>query len=133
LFRKAGSEGRRPVVFVQEPFAVPEVRTTSAEEALRVVLDGAGAVLPIRDAVDRRIVADVRNGAGSTIDSQRQVGGWPEYRGAQPPKDTDGDGMPDDWEIARGLNPRDPSDAARSRGGYTNIEEYINSLARPPK
>jgi len=133
LFRKAGSEGRRPVVFVQEPFAVPEVRTISAEEALRVVLEGAGAALPVRDAVDRRIVADVRNGTGSTIDSQRQVGGWPEYRGAQPPKDTDGDGMPDDWEIAHGLNPRNPSDAARSRGGYTNIEEYINSLARRAK
>jgi len=40
--------------------------------------------------------------------------------------------MPDQWEAARGLNPKDASDAAADRDGdgYTNLEEYINSLAR---
>ena len=70
---------------------------------------------------------------GSIIDSQWEVGGWPEYRGGAPPPDSDRDGMPDAWEKAHGLNPRDASDAARDRDGdgYTNIEEYINSLAGP--
>jgi hypothetical protein len=41
--------------------------------------------------------------------------------------DTDGDGMPDDWEIANGLDPHDPDDALRDADGdgYSNLEEYL--------
>ena len=44
--------------------------------------------------------------------------------------DTDNDGMPDEWETARGLNPGDPSDTDGDYcgQGYTNIEYYINDL-----
>ena len=44
--------------------------------------------------------------------------------------DSDGDGMPDAWEIANGLNPNDPSDAVKdcNGDGYTNIEKYINGM-----
>jgi hypothetical protein len=63
------------------------------------------------------------------INDPRQMGGYPEYKG-QPRKDTDGDGMPDEWEIANGLNPNDPSDANGdiSGDGYTNIEKWINGI-----
>ncbi len=56
-----------------------------------------------------------------------EVGGWPDYKG-EPYKDSDGDGMPDDWEAAHGLNPHDASDATTDLNGdgYTNIEEFIN-------
>jgi len=59
----------------------------------------------------------------------RQMGGYPEYKG-EPRKDSDGDGMPDDWEIANGLNPNDPSDANGdiNGDGYTNIEKWINGI-----
>jgi hypothetical protein len=58
-----------------------------------------------------------------------EVGGWPEYQGA-PYQDSDGDGMPDEWEKAHGLNPKDASDAAGDLNGdgYTNIEDFINGL-----
>jgi pectate lyase len=130
LFDKIQKDGKRLVTIVGEPFAAPPVRTTSAEEALEDVLTEAGATRPRRDPADARIVRSVRERSGAVIDSQAQVGGWPEYKGAAAPLDTDRDGMPDEWERAHGLNPRDPADAARTTSsGYSNIELYINEGA----
>jgi hypothetical protein len=98
--------------------------------ALTRVLERAGA-RPVRDAVDARIVAGVRDRSGRIIDSQAQVGGWPELDPGEPWKDPDGDGLPDDWEAAHGLDPADPADgAADSDGdGFTNLEDWLNALA----
>ena len=64
------------------------------------------------------------------ITDPRQMGGYPEYKKWKPRKDSDGDGMPDEWEQANGLNPNDPSDAVKdcNGDGYTNIEKYINAI-----
>lgn len=64
------------------------------------------------------------------ITDPRQMGGYPEYRAWQPYKDSDMDGMPDEWEKANGLNPNDPADANGDLNGdgYTNIEKYINAI-----
>lgn len=134
LFDKADIGGRRLVSIVKEPFETPFVRTTSAREALRDVLAGAGATLPRRDLVDERIVRQVKQGTGAIIDSQDQVGGWPPYRTGETPADRDRDGMPDAWERARGLDPANGTDASRvgSSDGYTNIERYVNELAGAP-
>lgn len=42
--------------------------------------------------------------------------------------DTDGDGIPDKVELAWGLNPQDPTDAAGDldNDGFTNLEEYLS-------
>ncbi|HYH56906.1 MAG TPA: hypothetical protein VD772_09860, partial [Anseongella sp.] len=58
-----------------------------------------------------------------------QVGGYPEYKG-EPYRDTDKDGMPDEWESRYGLDPDDASDASGdiNGDGYTNIEKYINGI-----
>ena len=77
------------------------------------MIASAGANLPSRDAVDRRIIDELKNRTGRIINSQADVGGWPELKSADPPADADHDGMPDDWERARSLDPNDPSDGRR--------------------
>ncbi|MBX3739335.1 MAG: hypothetical protein KF715_21785 [Candidatus Didemnitutus sp.] len=100
-----------------------------AVDAFPRVLAQAGAVLPRRDAVDTRIVAAVRGRTGRMIDSPRDVGGWPLYHSAPPPLDADGDGIPDDWERANGLDPRDARDGSTTApDGFTWLEHYLASL-----
>ena len=111
------------------PFAAPPVETQSAQEAFERVLRGAGALFPRRDAVDARIVAEVRSGTGKIIARENELGDWPTYASGEPPVDTDNDGLPDAWETAHGLDLHAPSDAARvNADGYTNLEVYLNSL-----
>ena len=97
---------------------------------LEQVLNGAGATLPERDAVDRRVVADVRNRSGSIIDSPAEVGGHPHLARGTPPIDSDHDGMPDAWEAEHGLDSSDASDGSGDLDGdgYTNVEEFLHSL-----
>jgi hypothetical protein len=66
------------------------------------------------------------------INSQKQVGGWPALRTRPAPLDSDRDGMPDDWERERRLDPADPADGAREQGGYTHLEHYLHSLCPDP-
>jgi hypothetical protein len=91
------------------------------------VLAKVGAIFPRRDAVDARIVQDVKDGTGHVgIGS-----GYPRLKHGTPPQDNDHDGMPDTWELARGLNPYDASDQNEDMdgNGYTNVEDYLNGLA----
>jgi hypothetical protein len=105
------------------------------------VLASVGASLK-RDSVDARIIEEIRTGTakyGKTfdgggngiIDSQKDVGGWPELKSEPAPEDGDHDGMPDSWETEKGLNPADAADGPMDRDGdgYTNLEEYLNFLA----
>jgi pectate lyase len=80
LFTPSVVNGRSLVTIVRRPFDAPPVRTTSAAQALTDVLAGAGATLPRRDAVDARIVREVETRTGRIIDSQKDVGGWPDDR-----------------------------------------------------
>ncbi len=120
---------------LEQPLPTIPVTTTSAEIAYQQVLDNGGANLPRRDRIDKLVVEQIRNGTGAIIDSQNDVGGWPELAAGEAPLDSDSDGMPDKWEKAHGLNPNDPNDASlpsKDGSGYTNIEVYINSLVPTP-
>jgi hypothetical protein len=140
---------------VNEPMRMAAVTIIPTKQAYEYVLDNAGATLPKRDAVDARIVEEVRTGkityteGGKTgigkqyikrrlpedsykqgiITHPSQVGGYPSYKGT-PYKDSDNDGMPDDWELKKGLNPKSAADASldKDKNGYTNIEDYLNSV-----
>jgi hypothetical protein len=105
--------------------------TQPAMEAFNLVLERAGASLS-RDAVDKRLADNVRDRTGRLIDSQEEVGGWPELKSLPAARDKDRDGMADDWEKENGLNPGDPEDrnGDLNRDGYTNLESYLNSLVK---
>ena len=132
------------------PFLTSPVQTQTAEAAFLSVLDSAGAILPCRDTVDRRIVRETRTGTatfeGATyalvtgtgishpsgiIDGTANVGGMPIYNSKPALLDSDADGMPDSWEILRGLNPNNAADRNGLINGYTNLEIYLNSITSP--
>ena len=116
------------------------VTTHAAQVAYERVLEYAGASLK-RDAVDTRVLENVLNktftAPGSNgsvkgiIDSQNDVGGWPLLQQVAAPTDTDGDGMPDEWEKAMKLDHTKANANGRNLStGYDNIEVYINSLVK---
>lgn len=124
---------------LDEPIPFEKVNTSDAATAFNEVLKKAGASL-VYDAVDKRILNEVKTGkekygksyeggGNGIIDSQKDVGGWPELKSLPAPKDSDNDGMPDDWEKKNNLNPEKPDNNARTLDpNYTNVEVYINSL-----
>lgn len=113
-------------------FELPVVNTEIASKALDSVTTKAGASL-VRDAVDKRVIADVRSCGlrGRIIDSQNEVGGWPCLQEGKALSDTDQDGMPDSYENSVSYsNPHDASDrnADANGNGYTDIEDYLHFL-----
>jgi hypothetical protein len=124
----------------EKPLFEPYVKTQSAKDAFESVLADVGATKPRQDSIDARIIAETRKRqhtfAGSKgklpgiIDSPKDAGGLPEYKSGEAPADLDRDGMPDEWENANSLNPRNAADCAAYRAdGYTNLEHYLNELA----
>lgn len=114
--------------------------TDAATVAYDKVLADAGASLPRRDTLDRRIVSDVRYRVGKIIDVQggyphatpyaATVNAWPTLASTTAPADTDHDGMPDSWETANGSNPNDASDRGNiAANGYTLLENYLNNIS----
>lgn len=115
-------------------FDVVHTQTDNAKIAYQKVLEIGGANLPRRDAVDLRIVNDVKTRSGKIIASQEDVGGWTALKSAPAPRDTDKDGMPDLWETKNGLNPTNAADGnSIGTDGYTNLEQYLNSFETEQK
>lgn len=102
-----------------------------AEDAFYAVMEHAGASR-VRDSHDLRIIEQLASlgTKGAFIANEQDVGGIGTLAGADAPADSDGDGMPDEWEKTNGTDP-DKADANGDAdgNGYTNIEDYVNSLA----
>ena len=118
------------------PFECTSIKKETAEHAYEKVLAYAGASLK-RDTIDKRVTSEVKNGTftfrgslskrAGLIDSQNDVGGWPDYKSAPAPLDANLDGIPDEW-----MAKNHPSKSANDldSNGYTFLELYINSLVQ---
>jgi autotransporter-associated beta strand protein len=110
----------------------------------RIAVSQAGT-LP-RDAIDDLVISQVKtlgNGpagtgagtAGNLYTSQTETGlgnnGYGVINGGIPPVDSDGDGLPDYWELTVGLNPSSDDAMTIAADGYANLEHYLNWLADP--
>lgn len=142
------------------PYDLSGMQYESAENAFRVVTTKAGASLPRYDEVDRRLLSEAAgvispkfyascgNGHKGIIDSPDNIvlsdpgiymasgkvyNNYPNLgmkSGDKYAVDTDGDGMPDAYEDAKGFNKNDATDGAADSGdGYTNLEKYLNGIA----
>ena len=136
------TQATKDTMRIDDPIPYVAVTTHTADMAYEKVLDYVGASLH-RDALDELIVSDVRNGQATCtgsgndkgfINSQDDVKAvipsvWPELNSAAAPADTDGDGMPDEWEDAHGLDKNDATDGnLTGEGGFTNLEIYLNAI-----
>ena len=121
--------------FHDTPFNYPELEIWEARELADRLLPEVGANLPYRDMADCYMVREAlsmgKEGAFLSDENQLPFGApsaW-ETASFNKPADTDGDGMPDEWEKANGTNP-DKNDAMiLADNGYANIENYINSIS----
>ncbi|MFI1773678.1 pectate lyase family protein [Thalassobellus citreus] len=144
-----GGDADIEILKAKQPWPAMEINQHTAQEAYKLVLDNAGAILPKRDAVDTRVISDARNGIATfegvsykktkkvldtskktgIIDSPADVGGWPDLKSTPAPLDTDHDGIPDAWELKNKLNPNNADDRNNlSKDGYTMLEIYLNSI-----
>ena len=130
-----------PSIKLDRPFCESLITEHSADQAYASVMADVGANRPKLDEHDRRILREVaarivsvkgsRGGLPGIIDTQADVGGWPELKSGPAPADTDGDGMADAWETSEGLDPANAADANGIRPGsdQTNLERYLDHLA----
>lgn len=140
-FDKNTTDAAQTGVLKNKAFEVEPLPTEAAKEAYIAVLTNVGASYK-RDTLDTRILRDVVEKKGKYIDVQggyqhgtsyeATVNAWPTLQSGIVQIDTDGDGMPDQWELANGLNPKDAADASIIKKGtwYTNIEVYMNSIIK---
>ena len=121
------------------PFEVIDITKQNAAESFLKIIDKVGASFK-RDTLDQRIIQDVLQRRGRIIDVQggylhgtpfeQTITAWPNLQIAPVEKDTDNDGIPNSWEIAKGLDPENANDALYFTiiKGYSNLEVYINSI-----
>jgi pectate lyase len=106
----------------------------TAQQAYQWVVDSVGACLPARDEVDKYLIDELASLGvkGALINGEADLGlpgGVGHVFAANKLPDADGDGIPDFWEEANGLNKNNAADAVQlHESGYLNIERYINSI-----
>jgi len=125
-----------PLAQAPNPIAIQSAtdayNSVLADVGANARLDCQGNWVPNPDAVDQRLIADVKNGTGEGAPpaSPQEAGGFPVIAAGTPCADTDKDGMPDEWEtthfatLSRGSSSDSSSDF--DGDGYTDLEEFLN-------
>ncbi len=118
------------------PYDYPALETWAAKDLIEKLLPDVGASLPYRDLADCYMVDEVlsfgKKGNLITNENELPIGvptTWAWFKGEKP-ADSDGDGMPDDWEKANGTDPAKDDAMTIAGNGYANIENYVNSITR---
>lgn len=116
--------------------AIGELMT--AEAAYNWIAANVGASLPVRDCIDQYVIDELNSygakGTKNGISSEKDLShrGQANLAEGAKPLDSDGDGIPDAWETANGLNPNDAGDATLiAANGYSNIENWANAIDAP--
>lgn len=118
-------------VVLAQPHPYAPVATQAAADALRLVLAEGGANKPVRDEITAYVAQTVIDHTGFIPGTPADWpgGGFAVHQPAPAPQDRDGDGMPDAWELAHGLDPATGNATGRALDPrYDNIEVYLNSL-----
>ena len=137
-FDKKITETEKLAAIANQSFATIPINVQPAKQAYLTILNSVGASFK-RDTLDARIIKDVVNRTGKIIDVQGgflhgtdfmlTINAWPYLRASNVLKDTDNDGMPDNWEQANGLDPKlNDANETTILANYTNIEVYLNSI-----
>src|SRR5574344_751212 len=148
------TQATKDTMKLSSPIDFIHTTTHTAAQAYDKVVKYAGCCIS-RDWLDTLMIHDTRYGVATytgtsgkfagdatnhygIIDSQednKPAGAasdwspWPTLVSTTAPLDTDGDGMPDNYETLNGLNPNDKTDGNKMNAeGYTNLEVYLNSL-----
>ena len=116
------------------PYDYPELEKFPGNTLIENLLPTVGASLPYRDYSDYYMIDEVMSFGkkGELISNEENlVYGAPDtwtVWGGEKRVDTDGDGMPDEWETANGTDPNKNDAMVKAANGYANIENYINSI-----
>jgi len=118
------------------PYDYPKLETWEGNTLIEKLLPTVGASLPYRDYVDFYMIDEVKSfgTSGALISNEESLiygapHTWTVWAGNKR-TDTDGDGMPDEWEIANGTDPAKNDAMVIAANGYANIENYINSISK---
>ena len=118
------------------PYAYPELEKWAGNSLVENLLPEVGASLPYRDLADCYMVDEVlsfgKKGKLITNENELPIGvptSWNLFKGEKR-VDTDGDGMPDEWENAHGTNANANDAMTIAENGYANIENYVNGISK---
>ena len=121
---------------VSTPYDYPDLELYPGDKLIEKNIPTVGASLPYRDQADCYMVEELMSlgteGKLITYETSLPIGApsdWTWWKGSKR-TDTDGDGMPDEWENANGTDPNKADATVIASNGYLNIENYINSITK---